>query len=261
MIEKEIFEKIQNKLPEIEKEHNVKILYAVESGSRAWGFESKDSDYDIRFIYAHPKNWYLNILPKRDVIEYPIVNDFDYSGWDLRKTLFLLNKSNPVLFEWLKSPIVYYKDDFFHEVMTDLAREYFSQISTVYHYLHMADKNYREYLQVDEVKIKKYFYVLRPVMACMWIEKYKEAPPMEFEKLLTLIQDTYLLDVINELLARKKSGVELGLERRIDIINDFLEKQLNYFKEAVSGFDPRKKPKSAVLEEGFIKIVERTEQL
>jgi predicted nucleotidyltransferase len=261
MIEKEIFEKIQNKLPEIEKEHNVKILYAVESGSRAWGFESKDSDYDIRFIYAHPKNWYLNILPKRDVIEYPIVNDFDYSGWDLRKTLFLLNKSNPVLFEWLKSPVVYYKDDFFYEVMTDLAREYFSQISTVYHYLHMAGKNYREYLQADEVKIKKYFYVLRPVMACMWIEKYKEAPPMEFEKLLTLIHGTYLLDVINELIARKKAGAELGLEYRIDIINDFLEKQLNYFKEAVSAFDPRKKPKSAVLEEGFIKIVERTEQL
>jgi len=99
---------IQKKLLQIEKEHSVKILYAVESGSRAWGFESTDSDYDVRFIYANPKNWYLNILPKRDVIEYPINDEFDYSGWDLRKALFLLNKSNPVLFEWLKSPIVYH---------------------------------------------------------------------------------------------------------------------------------------------------------
>ena len=106
-------ETVKERLLEIEKEKQVKILYAVESGSRAWGFESLDSDYDIRFIYAHNKNWYLNILPKKDVIEYPIVNDFDYSGWDLRKTMFLVNKSNPVLFEWLKSPIVYYKDNYF----------------------------------------------------------------------------------------------------------------------------------------------------
>ncbi|MDR0515422.1 MAG: nucleotidyltransferase domain-containing protein, partial [Fibromonadaceae bacterium] len=94
---------IQKRLTEIENEHSVKILYAVESGSRAWGFESIDSDYDVRFIYLHNKNWYLSILPKREVIEYPIVDEFDYSGWDLRKTLFLLNKSNPVLFEWIKS--------------------------------------------------------------------------------------------------------------------------------------------------------------
>jgi predicted nucleotidyltransferase len=84
----EIFDAIKQKLPEIEKDHDVKILYAVESGSRAWGFESLDSDYDVRFIYAHKKNWYLNILPKRDVIQYPITDEFDYSGWDLRKTLF-----------------------------------------------------------------------------------------------------------------------------------------------------------------------------
>jgi uncharacterized protein len=75
---------IQKKLTEIETELNIKIIYAVESGSRAWGFESTDSDYDVRFIYVHHKNWYLNILPKRDVIEYPIIDEFDYSGWDLR---------------------------------------------------------------------------------------------------------------------------------------------------------------------------------
>ena len=111
-MEQRIIETIKNRLLEIEKEQNVKILYAVESGSRAWGFESVDSDYDVRFIYAHSKNWYLNILPKRDVIEYPIEDELDYSGWDLRKTMFLINKSNPVFFEWLRSPIVYIKDDF-----------------------------------------------------------------------------------------------------------------------------------------------------
>jgi predicted nucleotidyltransferase len=107
-MDQKVSDTVNKKLLEIENDHNVKIVYAAESGSRAWGIESQDSDYDVRFIYAHAKNWYLNILPKRDVIEYPLVDEYDYAGWDLRKTMFLMNKSNPVLFEWLKSPIVYF---------------------------------------------------------------------------------------------------------------------------------------------------------
>ena len=257
--QQEIIASIQKKLLEIEKEYSVRILYAVESGSRAWGFESTDSDYDIRFIYVHNKNWYLNILPKRDVIECPIANEFDYSGWDLRKTLFLLYKSNPVLFEWLKSPIVYYKDDFFYSVMEELSKLNFSPISSIYHYLHMARTNYRQYLQTDEVKIKKYFYVLRPIMACMWIETYKEPPPMEFEKLLTQIQDKELLDRINELLMRKKGGIELGLEPKISIINSFIENDLRHFEDTTNAFDSGKKPNQQLLEDGLVKIVEYAE--
>ena len=230
-------------------------MYSVESGSRAWGFESLDSDYDIRFIYAHNLKWYLNILPKRDVIEYPIDNLFDYSGWDLRKTLFLMNKSNPVLFEWLKSPIIYYKDDISYNILEQLSKEYFSPISSIYHYLHMASGNYRHYLQGDNVKIKKYFYVLRPIMACMWIENFKESPPMEFEKLLVQIDDKDLLDKINELLIRKRAGMEFGIEPRIDIINKFIEEKINHFENAINNFDPKKKPKQELLEEGFIKIL------
>jgi len=257
----EIASQVQTKLHLIEKEHSVKILYAVESGSRAWGFESADSDYDVRFIYAHKKNWYLSILPKRDVIEYAIVDDFDYSGWDLRKTLFLLNKSNPVLFEWLKSPVVYFKDDFFYSIMQELSIPYFSPISSVYHYLHMASGNYRQFLQSDEVKIKKYFYVLRPIMACMWIEKYNESPPMEFEKLLTEIQDKQLIEKVNDLLARKKSGVEFGLEPRIPVINNFIEEKIKHFEYAAKFFDPKKKPPQKLLEEEFIKIIDYCETL
>jgi predicted nucleotidyltransferase len=258
-MEQKIDEIIKKKLLEIEKEHNVTILYAIESGSRAWGLESSDSDYDVRFIYVHPRNWYLNILPKRDVIEYPIVNAFDYSGWDLRKTLFLVNKSNPVLFEWLKSPIVYYKDNYFYSIMEQLSKAYFSPVSSVYHYLHMANGNYRQYLQAGEIKIKKYFYVLRPIMACMWIEKKKEPPPMEFEKLLTQIEEKDLLDQITELLNKKRSGIELKIEPQIKIINDFIEEALRHFEKSASTFDPRKKSKQGLLEEGFIKILDYME--
>jgi len=255
-LEESIINKIKQKLSEIEKQHDVKILYALESGSRAWGFESTDSDYDIRFIYAHSKNWYLNILPKKDVIEYPITDEYDYSGWDLRKTLFLMNKSNPVLFEWLKSPIVYFKDDFSYNILEQLSKSYFSPISSVYHYLHMASGNYRHYLQTEEVKIKKYFYVLRPIFSCMWIEKFKESPPIEFEKLLTQIEDKKLIEVITELLVRKKSGIELGLEPKIKEINNFIEEKLRYFEKISNTFDPKNKPDQEILEEGFIQILE-----
>ncbi|MDR0568016.1 MAG: nucleotidyltransferase domain-containing protein [Spirochaetaceae bacterium] len=255
-MEQKIIEIIRRKLSEIEKEHRVTILYAVESGSRAWGFASLDSDYDIRFVYARPKNWYLNILPKKDVIEYPIIDEFDYSGWDLRKTLFLMNKSNPVLFEWLKSPIVYYKDTYFYSILEQLSKEYFSPLSSVYHYLHMANRNYKQYLQADKVKIKKYFYVLRPILACMWIENFKESPPMEFEALATQITDKELSDKIADLLERKKSGIELGIEPKINLINRFIETALQHFKDAVHTFDPKNKPKQELLEKGFIKILE-----
>jgi predicted nucleotidyltransferase len=259
-METEIIETIQKKLCETEETYNVNIVYAVESGSRAWGFESSDSDYDIRFIYAHNKNWYLNILPKRDVIEHPIAGKFDCSGWDLRKTLFLMNKSNPALFEWLKSPIVYYKDDYFYSVMEQLSKEYFSPISSAYHYLHMANGNYRQFLQGDKIKVKKYFYVLRPILACMWMEKHNESPPMEFEKLLAQITGKELLEEIGKLLEKKKSGMELDMEPKAPVINSFIEDSLKYFERAVTSFDPGKKPKRALLDEAFIKILEHNEK-
>ena len=259
-MDQSIIKTIQEKLSQIEKDHAVTILYAVESGSRAWGFESSDSDYDVRFIYAHNTKWYLNILPKKDVIEYPIIGEFDYSGWDLRKTMFLVNKSNPVFFEWLRSPIVYYKDNYFYEIMQQLSKEYFSPIASVYHYLHMASGNFRQFLQTDEVKTKKYFYVLRPILACMWIENYKESPPMEFEKLLVQITEKELLEKITELLVKKKSGIEMGIKPKIGIINSYIESKLKHFEDVASTFNPRKKPKQEILEEGFIEILENIEK-
>lgn len=258
---KNIFQQIQNRLSEIEKEHRVKILYALESGSRAWGFESTDSDYDVRFIYCHEKDWYLSILPGRDVIEYPIIDEFDYSGWDLRKSMFLFNKSNPVLFEWLHSPIIYHKENFFFNEMKKLAQIYFSPLSSMYHYLHMAKRNYREYLLTSQVKIKKYFYVLRPVLACLWIKEKNEIPPVEFEQLLSLITDNVLLDRIQELLDKKRSGIEMGLEPKIEKINDYLNQQITFIEENVTEFDPREKTDSSILNRIFIKILNHYQDL
>ena len=256
VIDPEIRKTIESDLDRFEREENVEILHAVESGSRAWGFASTDSDYDVRFIYRHPAPWYLSVLPKRDVLEYPIDNLLDYSGWDLKKTLFLLNKSNPVLFEWLNSPIVYKKNDSFLDTMTEVSRGYFSPIATIYHYLHMAGNNYREYLKRDRVKIKKYFYVLRPILACAWIEKKKGPPPMEFDTLLNeLLPSGPLREIVDELLVRKKSGVEMGEEEKIPELNNYIEKSVTRFEEMAASFDPAQKPDAEELNKAFREIL------
>lgn len=226
--------KIQAELEQIEQEEGVRILYACESGSRAWGFPSKDSDYDVRFIYVRPVEWYLSLLEKRDVIERPISDLLDINGWDLKKALNLFRKSNPPLLEWLQSPIPYLEQFSVTEKIRQLSPQTFSPRSSMYHYLHMAKGNFREYLQGDFVKIKKYFYVLRPILACGWIEKYGTMPPIEFEELVEqMLPDSTLKQEVYTLLTRKRAGVEFDLEPKIAVINDFLERQIAYFEETV----------------------------
>jgi hypothetical protein len=224
--------KILSKLSKIEKEEDVKILYAVESGSRAWGFPSKDSDYDVRFIYLRPVEWYLSIDKRRDVLEYPINNKLDISGWDLKKALYLFKKSNPALIEWLSSSIVYFERYSAINKLRELNDKYFSIKSSIYHYLNMARGNYKDYLQKDEVKIKKYFYVLRPILACKWLEANKTVAPMDFEELLdSQISDMELHNEIKKLLKKKRAGEELDIEAKIDIINEFIEGEIAYYEE------------------------------
>ncbi|WP_192043638.1 nucleotidyltransferase domain-containing protein [Paenibacillus rhizovicinus] len=222
-------EAIIDELSRLERDENIRILYACESGSRAWGFPSRDSDYDVRFIYIRQPEWYLSIFDKRDVIERPISDQLDISGWDLRKTLNLYRKSNPPLLEWLQSPIQYAESLSAAEQLRAMSPLMFSPKSCMYHYLNMARGNYRMYLQGERVRIKKYFYVLRPVLACLWIERYGAMPPMAFDTLLEQLipQDTELWRVIQELLVRKKSGEELDYEPQLKPINDYLEERLH----------------------------------
>lgn len=225
-----INEYIPDAMAKIERDHNVCVLYTVESGSRAWGFASRNSDFDVRFIYIHKTDWYLSIREKRDVIEIPINDDLDISGWDLRKALGLLRKTNPPLLEWLGSPIVYQDRFGLAEKMRQFVAGNFSPRRCMLHYLHMAKSNFREYLKSDTVRVKKYFYVLRPVLACLWIEYYNTMPPTEFDR---LYQDAdlspSLKHEIDNLLQRKIAGGELDMEPRIEVINIFLEEQIKHF--------------------------------
>lgn len=221
-----IEEYIQQALTQIEQEEDVRIVYACESGSRAWGFQSEDSDYDVRFIYVRPTEWYLSIQNRRDVIEWAIEDTLDISGWDLRKTLHLFRKSNPPLFEWLRSPIVY-REASLMTYIRDLIADYYSPVSCTYHYLHMAKGNYREYLQGDIVWVKKYFYVLRPILACLWIERGFGIVPVEFAVLVDkLIENDELKLEISGLMESKRKGRELDRGPRIPAISEFIDNQL-----------------------------------
>ncbi|GLX65985.1 nucleotidyltransferase domain-containing protein [Paenibacillus glycanilyticus] len=239
MIDDQYRLKIEDELARIEREENIRILYACESGSRAWGFPSKDSDYDVRFLYVRPVEWYLSIRERRDVIERPISDMLDINGWDLRKALALFHKSNPPLLEWLQSPIVYSEAYETADRIRKMSRDAFSPKSCMFHYLHMAKGNYREYLQGDSILVKKYFYVLRPLLACSWIEQYGMMPPVPFEQLLedAIPADHELHGVIERLLARKRAGEELGMEPRIPRLNDYLEEQITYFERAAKELD------------------------
>ena len=173
---------IARKLKEIEEKESVRILHCIESGSRAWGFASPNSDYDVRFIYVRPKEFYLRLDPTRDVIEWQLDDTLDINGWDISKTLTLLHRSNPTLFEWNASPVVY-KTTAEWQKISGIINRYFAAKPGLYHYLSTAKSNYREYLKGETVRLKRYFYVLRPLLACKWILAEGTPPPMLFRSL------------------------------------------------------------------------------
>jgi predicted nucleotidyltransferase len=224
--------RIDTELSAIEEKENLTILLAVESGSRAWGFASPDSDYDVRFIYVRPREHYLRLDKHRDVCEWLLDDILDINGWDFDKTLRLLHSSNPTLFEWINSPIVYRKHPEFESLMGS-ANKYFLSKPGLHHYLHMAEGNYREYLKGETVKLKKYFYVLRPILACRHILANGTPPPMRFSELLETQMERSLIPEIDELLAIKESSSEMGTAPKRQVINDYIEKSLGYIDSQI----------------------------
>jgi predicted nucleotidyltransferase len=225
----DIHAEIMRRLARTERDEGVRIILAVESGSRAWGFHSPNSDYDVRFIYMRPASSYLavDLEERRDVIEYPIVDDIDLNGWDLRKALRLFWKSNPAFMEWIQSPIVYREHGAFAQGARGLVDQVYSIERGIYHYRSMAKTNYRGYLLADMVPLKKYFYVLRPLLAVRWLERYGSAAPIEFGKLLHLIDDQpQLTQAIDALLRQKRDAPEMGLSPPVAMIHNFVESEL-----------------------------------
>lgn len=231
--EPEIHTVIKEKLKEIEQRENVKIIHCVESGSRAWGFASPDSDYDVRFIYIRPREFYLRLDKTRDVIEWQLDDTLDINGWDISKALSLLYKSNPTLFEWNASPIIY-KTTTHWKKISDIINSYFVEKSGLYHYLSTAKSNYREYLKGETVRLKKYFYVLRPLLACKWILAEGTPPPMLFKDLMDKYLDAEIKPDVETLLKLKIEKPEICEGNRFDCVNDYIERTIDEIEAVIA---------------------------
>ena len=243
-------ELIRFKLKEIEEKENVKILHSVESGSRAWGFASSDSDYDVRFVYVRPKEFYLRLDKTRDVIEWQLDATLDINGWDISKALILLHSSNPTVFEWNMSPIVYKTTDQWSQ-LSKVLEEYFDPKSSLYHYLSMAKKNQKEYLKSDTVSIKKYFYMLRPLLACRWILAEGTPPPVPFGELVKSRLEPRLLSEVNTLLDLKQNGSERLEGKRFAALDEYIERSIDEIESLLKLMPPNRKSSWDDLNQAF----------
>jgi predicted nucleotidyltransferase len=251
-------EKILRKLSETETLQEVKIPLAIESGSRGWGFASPDSDYDCRFIYVHRKDWYLTVLDKKDIIEYAADPVFDINGWDVKKVLQHIIKSNAVMFEWLSSNGVYIKDEGITGLLQNLAADFFNPIAVSHHYLSIARNKLAEILAEDTAKLKRYFYILRPIANLNYIRQYGRMPYMEYDRTLVETETApEVLSAIQELKAIKAVSDESYKIKQHERLIAYFQQEIDKFTERLNSMKYEKNRDYELLDAVFKEIIER----
>jgi predicted nucleotidyltransferase len=221
---------IKDRLQQIEREYDIRILYSCESGSRAWGFPSPDSDYDVRFIYSRSLNDYITIQPQKDHLPFPINDELDVYGWDISKVLQLITRSNTTPFEWLQSPVIYREDKIFKEELWQLCQNYFCPRSNIHHYVGIA-RGAMETMQGEEIKIKKLFYVLRPLLAALWCSERNTIASMNISPLMSLFSDD-LREKVLSLIELKASATEGYLIKIDDDLKKWIDQTFSYCLKA-----------------------------
>lgn len=222
---------IQKQLQQIEQQHNIQIIYACESGSRAWGFASPNSDYDVRFIYMHPMEKYLAIEPIKNQLTFPITSELDIHGWDLKKTLQLIHKSNATPFEWLQSPIIYQQQTDLAQQLWRLCAHYFNPRGNVHHYLGIASSALQN-LSGRQIKIKQLFYILRPLLSACWCIQHKQIAPMTITPLLQLLQADLHKHIL-ELIDFKNTVIESHIIEISSNLHDYITTTTNHIKSQI----------------------------
>lgn len=255
MTECSMIDAIQHELSACEREVGVRILLAVESGSRCWGFPSKNSDWDVRFVYARPRNDYLRLEDVRDNIEWRLDDDFDVVGWDISKFLKLLRGSNPTAFEWLGSPIVYREDQRFAPVR-EVASRCFNPASSAHHYHGMVKKNTVRYIQNGNATKKRYLYAVRAILACRWSIEEQTPVPMAFEELKRAMLEPNMVPLIDELVESKRSGLEKDLCEPIPELGDWILSQEDVLEARITDLEKEsKRVPWSVLDDIFLEIL------
>ncbi|GEM31348.1 hypothetical protein NN3_23550 [Nocardia neocaledoniensis NBRC 108232] len=231
---------VDTELDRVAAEHGVTIRLAIESGSRAWGFPSPDSDYDCRFVYVAGLETYLSPWRTRDVIETPLVGLLDVNGWDLAKALRLLVQGNAVLIEWLMSPIVYRGDAAFRARLREVAAEVADRDRVARHYLHLGARQYA--LFERNGGLKKVFYALRPAMALRWLREHPGAAvaPMHLPTLLAECElPADFVAAVTELTDLKSRTREMGTGAVPAPIAAFIRAEFDTATAVFASRDPR----------------------
>ena len=253
----EIELKIIEKLRDTEKIENIKIFWAIESGSRSWGFPSIDSDYDCRFIYVNPKDYYLSIFEQKDFISYTPDEIYDIAGWNIKKVLRQLNKSNASVFEWLSSDVIYLENPDVKNYLKDVSANFFNPISLSYHYLNLARKKYDDVSENEKSKLKTYFYILRPIANFKYIFLHNEMPPINYNQTIQNIDlNSEILSEINALLNIKKDVSESYLIEKNELLINYFKNEFLYFENNIKNLKMHDKKNSALLDDVFGKIIE-----
>lgn len=231
---------ITEELHRIEREYEVTILLAVESGSRAWGFASPDSDYDVRFIYVHKPQWYFSVGKQPDTIEYMSGDRLlDFSGWELRKTLQLLAKTNPNLSDWLLTDMIYLADEGFLKTIREVQANFYNPIHAMYHFFNIAKRHDEGYLWRNGCTLKRFLYFLRGLLACEYIEKHQQHPPVDFRELVdSTVADENLKDKIHSLLALKTKSKESDANIVDKALQDFAYNLYDEREKKLTDFRP-----------------------
>ncbi|MBR5111777.1 MAG: nucleotidyltransferase domain-containing protein [Clostridia bacterium] len=245
---------ILEELKKIEEKYGARVLHAVESGSRAWGFASPDSDYDVRFVYVMPRADYLRLDEPRDVIEWQLDEVLDINGWDLRKAMKQFGRGNATLYEWSGSPVVYRTTPEW-DTVRKVANGYFSEKSAVHHYFGIAMNTWADHLTQDTVRYKKYFYALRPLLAAQYIERYHCPPPVLFDDLLKMDMAPALRAAIGELLEKKKATTEGEYLPHIPAVRDFIQTELENQRTISRSLPDDRNPDWSALNRCFAEMI------
>ncbi|HEX6102778.1 MAG TPA: nucleotidyltransferase domain-containing protein [Alphaproteobacteria bacterium] len=247
---------IETRLATIEGSHGVRILLAVESGSRAWGFPSADSDYDVRFIFARSKESYLSFRRPREVLELPISELLDISGWDLRKAIELIMRSNATVGEWLTSPIIYQRDEPRCALISDFVRGQYSPRHYGRHYFHFAQKQWSAAAGKSTVTDKAYCYMMRTLLAFRWTVEHQALAPMAVDDLLAGVGLPYDVGrAFTEVRLRKMTGTELTNAERVPILDGWILNTLETAPSQCQGLFAGR-PEAAAADRLFMQLIE-----